>query len=116
MEKDTIDRYTSSWYKKGGELRIASYGNKETEKFDLNGFVSKNCSWRGFKGIVRRKLDILACANSVQDLMAPPGNRFEWLKGDLKGYASIRINNQWRIIFMVNKNRELEAVQIADYH
>jgi len=46
----------------------------------------------------------------------PPGNKFEWLKGDLKGFASIRINDQWRIIFIVNKQNHLEEVEIIDYH
>ena len=41
---------------------------------------------------------------------------FEWLKGDLKGYASIRINDQWRIVFKINKSNELEEVEIVDYH
>ncbi|MFY8172751.1 type II toxin-antitoxin system RelE/ParE family toxin [Planktothrix agardhii] len=35
----------------------------------------------------------------MEDLRSPPGNRLEALKGDLKGFYSIRINEQWRIIF-----------------
>lgn len=37
-------------------------------------------------------------------------------RGDRKGYASIRINDQWRIIFKVNKQNQLEEVEIIDYH
>lgn len=54
-------------------------------------------------------------AFSEQDLVVPPANRFEHLKGDLKGYCSIRINDQFRIIFRF-ENGCADDVQIVDYH
>lgn len=46
-----------------------------------------------------RKLDQLNAAHELLDLRSPPGNRLERLRGDLNGYHSIRVNDQWRIIF-----------------
>lgn len=97
-------------------LKIISYGNKETEAFDLWGKIPKRCKWLAISNIAKRKLDILRYGARVEDFRVPPGNRFEWLKGDLYGFASIRINGQWRIIFKVNKNNQLEKVEIIDYH
>ena len=61
------------------------------------------------------KLDILNAAHSVLDLKSPPGNRFEDLEGNLKGNYSIRINDQWRIVFKF-ENSNAYDVQIMDYH
>lgn len=97
-------------------MEIISYGNKETERFDLTGKISKKCKWSSVSNIVRRKLDILIYGVVTEDFKVPPGNKFEWLKGDRKGFASIRINDQWRIIFKVNKMNQLEEVEIIDYH
>ena len=97
-------------------LEIISYGNKETQNFDLKGRMGKKCQWRSLADIARRKLDILIYGISVNDFKIPPGNKFEWLKGDLKGFASIRINEQWRIIFKINKHKQLEHIKIIDYH
>lgn len=97
-------------------MDIVSYGNKETELFDLEGKLSKRCKWASIEKVARRKLDILIYGISVEDFKIPPSNRFEWLKGSLKGFASIRINDQWRIIFKINKNGQLEDVEIIDYH
>jgi proteic killer suppression protein len=62
-----------------------------------------------------RKLDILNNARSLDDLRAPPGNRLEALRGDLRGWHSIRINDQWRIVFRWRDGGE-EDVRIVDYH
>ena len=97
-------------------MDIISYGNKETENFDLKDRLAKRCKWTAVSNIARRKLDILIYGIKVDDFKVPPGNKFEWLKGNLKGYASIRINDQWRIIFKVNKKNQLEGVEIIDYH
>ena len=61
------------------------------------------------------KLDILNAAKVLEDLRAPPGNRLELLKGSRKGFNSIRINSQWRIIFRWVENSVID-VQIVDYH
>ena len=62
-----------------------------------------------------RKLDMLNAANLLQDLREPPGNRLELLKGDLAGYHSIRVNDQWRIIFQWIDNNA-HGVSLTDYH
>ena len=102
----------------GGKLKleIVSYGNKETKEFDLKGKLGKRVKWASVANIARRKLDILIYGVRLADFKVPPNNKFEWLKGDLKGFASIRINDQWRIIFKVNKENQLEEVEIIDYH
>jgi len=63
----------------------------------------------------RRKLLYLHRAQTLRDLMAPPGNRLEALKGDRKGQHSIRINDQWRICFRWSDGHAYE-VEIVDYH
>jgi toxin HigB-1 len=62
-----------------------------------------------------RKLDMIARAHDLVDLRAPPGNRLELLKGDREGYYSIRINDQWRIVFRWEGHHASE-VAILDYH
>jgi proteic killer suppression protein len=63
----------------------------------------------------RRKLVYLDEAEDMRDLLAPPGNRLEKLRGDRAGQYSIRINDQWRICFHW-KDRRAHGVEIADYH
>ncbi|MBM4319376.1 MAG: type II toxin-antitoxin system RelE/ParE family toxin [Deltaproteobacteria bacterium] len=65
------------------------------------------------KGILR-KLDMIEAALRLEDLRSPPGNRLESLTGDLKGWCSIRVNDQWRIIF--RWDGAAEEVKLADYH
>lgn len=62
-----------------------------------------------------RKLDMLARAHDLIDLRAPPGNRLEALKGDREGFYSIRINNQYRIVFRW-QGHDASEVSIVDYH
>ncbi len=64
--------------------------------------------------VARRKILYLHDADQLIDLKVPPGNRLEPLKGGLKGYHSIRINDQWRVVFRWNGGAE--EVQIVDYH
>jgi toxin HigB-1 len=74
---------------------------------------------KGFPGnvakVARRKLVQLNNAAAIGDLAAPPGNRLEALGGDLVGRHSIRINDQWRIVFRWTANGP-EEVEITDYH
>ena len=63
----------------------------------------------------RRKLDRLNRAREPRDLADPPGNRLEALKGDCAGYFSIRINDQYRIVFRFERS-DARDVQIVDYH
>lgn len=60
-----------------------------------------------------RKLDMLNAARQLGDLRAPPGNRLEALKGDMRGMHSIRVNNQWRIVFRWASG-EAQDVEIVD--
>jgi len=69
------------------------------------------------KRIVRRKLQALDSAIEVSDLKAPPDNRLEALKGNLTGYYSIRVNDQWRLIFKWSaKDKGPINVDIVDCH
>ncbi len=63
----------------------------------------------------QRILDQLNAAVVVETLKAPPGNRLEKLKGALEGFWSLRINDQWRIIFRWEDGDALD-VDIVDYH
>ena len=63
----------------------------------------------------RNKLLIINAAATESDLNIPPGNRFERLKGDKKDWCSIRINDQWRVIFKWVEGNARE-VTITDYH
>jgi proteic killer suppression protein len=65
--------------------------------------------------VARRKLRMINNAQDINDLRIPPANRLEKLKGDLQDYYSIRINNQWRIIFKWIHNDSYET-EIVDYH
>ena len=62
-----------------------------------------------------RRLDMLNAAESLQDLRSPPGNRLERLRGDLRGLYSIRVNEQWRIVFRWESGSAF-GVRIVDYH
>ena len=65
--------------------------------------------------IGRRKLRMLSNSSNFDDLKIPPSNRLEKLKGNYKGYYSIRINDQWRIIFKWDDGNVTD-VKIEDYH
>ena len=95
---------------------IASFGDNATA--DMYHGRSTN-RVRRFPPTIRRlavrKLDILNAAYRLEDLHEPPGNRLEALKGDLVGYHSIRVNDQWRIIFQW-EDSNAHAVSLTDYH
>ena len=65
--------------------------------------------------VARRKLRQLEIAGRLGDLMVPPGNHLEALKGDRSGQYSIRINDQWRVCFRWS-DVGAENVEIVDYH
>ena len=64
--------------------------------------------------VALRKLQYLNAAAEVRDLRSPPGNRLEALKGNLKGQFSIRVNDQWRVVFRWDDGAR--DVEIVDYH
>ncbi len=92
---------------------IESFASEETEKI-FRGQVSKKLP-KDVQRTARRKLIYLDDAEDLQDLLAPPGNRLEKLKGDRAGQYSIRINEQWRICFTWSGNKAKD-VEIVDYH
>ena len=92
---------------------IASFGSKQTEKI-WNGERVKGLP-EEIQQIGRRKLRMLNSSQNISDLTIPPSNRLEKLSGKLMEYYSIRINNQWRIIFRW-QNNHAEEVEITDYH
>lgn len=63
----------------------------------------------------RRRLDQLAAAVRVEDMRIPPGNRLEALRGDLAGYYSVRVNDQWRVVFRWTESGPAD-VRLTDYH
>lgn len=65
--------------------------------------------------IGRRKLRMINNSQNIADLRIPPSNRLEKLSGNLKGFYSVRINDQWRIIFNWD-NGNVKKVEILDYH
>lgn len=92
---------------------IHSFSCKETERI-WNGDVSKKFP-STIQQTARRKLTSINGAVVASDLRNPPGNKLEKLSGDLKGFYSIRINDQWRIIFKWHGFTATE-VAIIDYH
>ena len=92
---------------------IISFGTKTTEKI-WQGERVKNIPLE-VQQTARRKLRMLNNSQNVIDLRIPPSNRLEKLKGNRKDFYSIRINNQWRIIFKWENNHSLK-VEIIDYH
>lgn len=92
---------------------IFSFADKETEKI-WNGLVSRKLP-REIQETARRKLRMINNSIDINDLRIPPANRLEKLKGDLKEFYSIRINEQWRITFKWEIGNAFE-VKIVDYH
>jgi len=92
---------------------IKSFGDRETEMI-WRGIQSKKLPI-DIQNIARRKLRMINSSQNINDLRIPPANHLEKLKGDLAGYYSIRINEQWRIIF-IWENNDASKIQIIDYH
>jgi proteic killer suppression protein len=96
---------------------ILDFADEATEDiFHGNGSkAARRCLPRGLWPAARRKLDRLNRAREPRELADPPGNRLEALKGDYAGYFSIRINDQYRIVFRFERS-DARDVQIVDYH
>ena len=91
---------------------IRSFADKNTEElFELE----SNRRFTSISRVALRKLIQMNQAGTLFDLTVPPGNRLKALKGRLSGYYSIRINDQWRIIFRWTDSGP-EEVAIVDYH
>ncbi len=92
---------------------IASFADRRTEELFQRGVV-KGIDTR-IQRVALRKLRMIDAAAVLDDLRVPPGNRLESLKGTLAGKHSIRVNEQWRIVFEWSKG-QAHRVSIVDYH
>ena len=93
-------------------MRIRSFRDKQTQALFRDERV------RQFEGIARaakRKLEAVNAGSRLEDLKLPRSNQLEKLKGDRKDFYSIRINEQWRVIFNW-RSGEPHEVRIMDYH
>lgn len=95
---------------------IVSFGDRAVEAL-FHGEIGRSIKRipSDIRKVAVRKLDMVNAAHELQDLQVPPGNRLEALKGDLRGKHSIRINDQWRIVFRW-KDGDAHEVEIDDYH
>ncbi|MCL2757342.1 MAG: type II toxin-antitoxin system RelE/ParE family toxin [Coriobacteriia bacterium] len=95
---------------------IVSFADKATEDLFHNRASVRSREYsKEMKRIALRKLDVLNAAHSLADLRSLSGNRLEPLRGDFKGIYSIRINDQWRLVFRLEDSNAYD-VQILDYH
>ena len=92
---------------------IISFGNSDTEQVWSGSRVKKLPI--EIQNIGRRKLRMINNSIDLADLRIPPANRLEKLSGKFKDFYSIRINDQWRIIFKWGSGNAFE-VEIIDYH
>lgn|ERR1035437_5099317 len=96
---------------------VLDFADKATEDI-FHGTPSKAARRRLAQELwpaAQRKLDRLNRAREPRDLIDPPGNRLEALKGDLAGFFSIRVNDQYRIVFRF-ENGDAREVKLVDYH
>src|SRR3979411_2781065 len=82
---------------------IRSFTDKATERLFRDGACPAR--WRTIETVALRKLDMVDAATRLDDLLSPPGNRLEALKGHRRGQHSIRINRQWRVCFPLDARR-----------
>lgn len=91
---------------------IKSFGDKRTEALFNDAFVKE---FQGIASRAKRKLEAVHAAARLQDLVIPPSNRLEKLRGALRDFHSIRINDQWRVVFRWIDG-DAHNVFITDYH
>lgn len=91
---------------------IISFSNEDTEELFR---TERNKRFSQILRVAARKLTALHAAEELTDLLVPPGNRLEALKGKGAGWHSIRVNDQWRIIFRWTVKGPSD-VAITDYH
>jgi toxin HigB-1 len=91
---------------------IRSFGDDRTAALFRDERVRE---FAGIARVAKRKLEAVNAASRLEDLTIPPANRLVKLKGNLKGFYSIRINEQWRVIFKWIDG-EPHEVRIVDYH
>jgi len=95
---------------------IVSFGDRATEDLFHNRPTSRARRFpHDVVDLVLIKLDMLNSAAAILDLRSPPGNRLQALKGDLNGFHSIRVNDQWRLVFRWHGGNASD-VRLMDYH
>lgn len=92
---------------------IISFASKDTERIWAGEVVRRIPG--PIQGVARRKLRMLNSSQDIADLRIPPANRLEKLKGDRKDHWSIRVNDQWRIVFRW-QGGNAHDVEIIDHH
>ena len=96
-------------------MRFADEGTRDI--FDgLDTKAARKTLPKALWPVARRKLDMIQAASRLEDLRIPPGNRLEALKGSLEGFYSVRINDQYRVIFRWDEQEGAQDVRIVDYH
>ena len=94
---------------------IRSFVDKETEKIFNQQFSKKLPT--NIQKVALRKLMMIDAAEKLSDLKIPPANHLESLSGDRLGQWSIRINEQWRVVFVPSSDgKNYDNVEIVDYH
>ena len=96
-------------------MAIRGFASAVVETFFRQDRLGPDVKWSGVAKVAARKLDMLDYAVHLSDLASPPGNRLEPLKGSLLGFHSIRINDQWRVVFRWTASGPID-VDIRDYH
>ena len=91
---------------------VNSFNCKETEALFHSNAVPR---FKNIERVARRKLLQLHAATELNSLRIPPGNQLEALKGDRRGQYSVRVNDQWRICFVL-RDGAADQVEIVDYH
>ena len=91
---------------------IQSFADRNTEELFT---LERNRRFAALSRVALRKLIQMNQAGALSDLAVPPGNRLEALSGRLSGFHSIRINDQWRIVFRWTDSGP-DQVAIVDYH
>jgi toxin HigB-1 len=95
---------------------IVSFGDKTAEDI-FHGYDTKAARRiaRALWTRVQLKLDLLNASTTLEDLRVPPSNRLEKLRGDLAGFYSLRVNDQYRLVFRFVDGNALD-VRCTDYH
>lgn len=96
-------------------MAIQGFGSRPVERFFRSGQLAKRTPWAQVAAVVARKLDVLHYAAFLNDLRSPSGNRLEKLRGGLRGFYSIRVNDQWRVVFRWTEGGPTD-VDVIDYH
>lgn len=91
---------------------IRSFGDRRTQRLFEDHVVR---DFQRFARRAKRKLEALHAASRLEDLVLPPSNHLEKLRGKLRGYYSVRINDQWRLVFRWEAGHAEDA-RITDYH